>query len=360
MAEDDGSEKPFEATPRKIEEARKRGEMPISQDLVTFGVYAAVLLTIIGLGAWSANRISVSMMPYIAAPDRLAEHIFSANGLAWHLHILGGLAPAIAIWLGIPFLFAVAVAFLQGALVFSGQKLQPKINRISPIKNAKQKYGSDGLFNFLKSFVKLTIYSLVLFAVFQMQVETIVALSALPVSESLQIIQNLCLQFLAVSAAVMFVIAIVDFLWQRAQFMHRQRMSFKEMKDELKESEGDPYTRQARRQKAYDIATNQMLADVPEADVVVVNPEHYAVALKWERAPGTAPVCVAKGVDEIAKRIREVAREHAVPIRRDPPAARSIFVTVDIGAEIPAEQYQAIAAAIRFADAMRLKARQRR
>ncbi len=171
---------------------------------------------------------------------------------------------------------------------------------------------------------------------------------------------DLSIRFLSASAAVIFVIAVVDFSWQRAQFLKRQRMSFKELKDELKDTEGDPYTKQARRQKAYDIATNQMLADVPSADVVVVNPEHFAVALRWDRRKGTAPVCVAKGVDEVAARIRKVATEHAVPIHRDPPTSRALFSTVDIGEEIAVEHYQAIASAIRFADSMREKARRGR
>jgi flagellar biosynthetic protein FlhB len=149
----------------------------------------------------------------------------------------------------------------------------------------------------------------------------------------------------------------MDFLWQRAQFLRRQRMSLKELRDESKETEGDPHTKQMRRQKGYDIAMNQMLSDVPDADVIVVNPEHYAVALTWARSDGTAPVCVAKGVDEIASRIREVAIESGVPIYRDPPTARALFATMEIGDEIPVDHYRAIAAAIRFADAIREKAR---
>ena len=127
--------------------------------------------------------------------------------------------------------------------------------------------------------------------------------------------------------------------------------------DEAKASEGDPHVKQQRRQKGYEIAMNQMLADVPKADVVVVNPTHYAVALKWSRLPGEAPVCVAKGVDEIAAQIREVAMEAGVPIHRDPPTARAIHATVRIGEEIRPEHYQAIAAAIRFAEKMRARMR---
>jgi flagellar biosynthetic protein FlhB len=359
MDEEDGAEKPFEATPRKLEEARKRGEVPISQDLITFGVYAAILTVAVVGGLWSVNRAGMALQVYISAPDRLAEGVFGGGSRFAHGALLAHFSGGVAMWFVLPFLFALGVAFLQGALVFSGQKLQPKLNRISPLKNAKQKYGADGLFNFLKSSVKLAVYSSVLVYVFQKNMEDILAMAALPLDAILALTGRLCFDFLAVSAVAILVISAIDFFWQRAQFMRRQRMSLKELKDELKDTEGDPYAKQARRQRGHDIATNRMLADVPTSDVVVVNPEHYAVALKWTRQKGSAPVCVAKGVDEIAARIREVATEHAVPVHRDPPTARALFAAVEIGEEIPVEHYQAIAAAIRFSDAIRQKARRR-
>lgn len=357
--ENDGSEKPFEATPRKLEEARKRGELPVSQDLVTFGVYLGVLAVAAGFGASSITHAGEALLPFFGVPDILAKTVFEKNGRFSYGSLYAQFGLGISIWFVLPFIAAILVAFLQGALVFAGQKLQPKLNRISPLKNAKQKYGADGLFNFFKSFLKLTIYSLVLALMFRARFSDIMNLPSLPVPEILKMIAELCFRFLAASAIAIFAISIIDYAFQRAQFMRRQRMSLKEMKDEQKETEGDPYTKQARRQKAHDIATNHMLADVPTADVVVVNPEHFAVALKWSRKRGSAPFCVAKGVDEVAARIREVAEVNAVPIYRDPPTARALFATVELGEEIPVEHYQAIAAAIRFSDDIRAKARRR-
>ena len=137
-------------------------------------------------------------------------------------------------------------------------------------------------------------------------------------------------------------------------------MSRKELTDESKESEGDPHIKQQRRQRGYQIATNQMLAEVPKADVIIVNPTHYAVALKWDKTSGGAPVCVAKGVDEIATQIRKLAAEAGVPIHSDPPTARALHATIAIGAEIQSDHYRAVAAAIRFAEAMRVKAKSMR
>lgn len=358
--EEDSGEKPYEATPRKLEEARKRGEVPVSQDLITFSVYLGVLLTALMAGFWFMTRSGSALMPFIDRPEMLAESVFGVGGRHSFGGIFFALFGSVFVWFALPFFLALLTAFAQGALVFAPTKLAPKLSRISPISNAKQKYGREGLFNFIKSFAKLMIYSLVAGFVFYGKLDQIIAMPSLPVAAALDVTAAICFRFLAASALAILVISAADLVWQRAQFFRKQRMSLKEMKDESKETEGDPHTKQARRQKAYDIATNQMIQEVQDADVVVVNPEHYAVALKWERTRGTAPICVAKGVDEVAARIREKANEHGVPIYRDPPTARALHATVDLGEEIPVDHYRAIAAAIRFADAIRAKAKHRR
>lgn len=357
MAEEEESgEKPFEASPRKLEEAKKRGEFPVSQDLVTSSVYLGILGVALSLGAWSATRAGSALLPFIDHPDEISKIVFQTGGRHTLAPLIGAIVVATSAWLLLPLIMALLAAFVQGTLVFAPTKLQPKLSRISPISNAKQKFGPDGLFNFFKSFVKLAVFSTVLGFVFSARIDDILIMPQLPVLAAMALTAELAFKFLVAAATAVIAISLIDVVWQRSQFLRRQRMSLKEVKDESKETEGDPHTKQARRQKAYDIATNQMLSDVPSADVVVVNPEHYAVALKWSRKSGTAPKCVAKGVDEIARRIREKANEHSVPIFRDAPTARALFSAVELGEEIPAEHYRAIAAAIRFADAMRQKA----
>lgn len=357
--EDDAGDKPFEASARKLEQARRRGDFPISQDLITSAVYLGVLLVVTTFGLYTITELGGAMSVLLERPDGLATQVFDAGGR----QALNGLALAVSvfglIWLGLPSLMALFGAIAQQALVFAPEKLKPKLNRISPVSNAKQKYGADGLFNFAKSFVKLCVYSVVLTVIGLSRLDDILASPAMPLAAGLALLAELATQFLFWAFVVMLSISLVDYLWQRSQFLRKQRMSLKELRDETKETEGDPYTKQARRQRGYEIATTRMLADVPGADVIVVNPEHYAVALTWQRNSGTAPVCVAKGVDEIAARIREVAMEHAVPIYRDAATARALFATMKIGEEIPVEFYPAIAAAIRFADKVREKARGR-
>jgi len=254
-------------------------------------------------------------------------------------------------------LLALLVVLAQRGLVFAPTKLAPQLSRISLIKGVANKFGREGLFEFAKSFVKLSIYSAVLGVFLVLQAEAILGtLYFTPAIATAELLQ-LSLLLLSVVLVIALVIGLIDLVWQRAEHLRKNRMSRKELTDEMKESEGDPVMKQQRRQKAVSLAMNQMLADVPDADVVIVNPTHYAVALKWDKASGRAPVCVAKGVDAVADRIRALASEAGVPIRSDPPTARALHATLAVGEEIRSEQYRAVAAAIRFAEGLRKRAR---
>jgi flagellar biosynthetic protein FlhB len=205
--------------------------------------------------------------------------------------------------------------------------------------------------------VKLCVISAVLAIFLSREAEAILGLMHLSPGMITAELSRLLTGFLMVVLAVSLSIAAIDYVWQYFEHIRKNRMSHKELRDEAKESEGDPHLKGERRRRGMDIATNRMLADVPKADVVIVNPTHYAVALKWSRKKGAAPTCVAKGVDEVAARIREAAAEAGVPVHRDPPTARALHATVEIGREIGADHYKAVAAAIRFAERMRARAR---
>jgi flagellar biosynthetic protein FlhB len=227
------------------------------------------------------------------------------------------------------------------------------------VENAKNKYGRRGLFEFLKSFVKLTVYSVLLALFLRGQLDQITGVAMGSPAQAVLVMTGLMARFLFIVVLIALVIGGIDAAWQRAEHLRKNRMTLKEVRDEMKEAEGDPHLKQHRRMRAQELAMNQMMADVPGADVVIVNPTHYAVALAWDREPGSAPVCVAKGRDQVAARIRETARQAGVPVHADPPTARALFATVEIGAQIAPEHYRPVAAAIRFAEAMRRKARQR-
>ncbi|MEM9708770.1 MAG: flagellar type III secretion system protein FlhB [Pseudomonadota bacterium] len=354
---DDDSDKNHEPTQKKLDDARKRGEVPMSQDLTTTGAYAGLVICAGTLGASLLTGVGEDLAGLLAQADTLSARVFRNSPEAPIGAFLGAVLKSSVPWLLFPVLGVLIAVVAQQAFTMSAKKIQPKLSRISPLENAKQKFGRNGLFNFTKSFVKLTIFSAILGYAIYRDLPTILSSAATSVAGHIHLLMALGFDFLAVVLVVSFGFGFIDFLWQRAEHIRKNRMSHKELQDETKDSEGDPHLKQRRRQKAYDIATNQMISDVPQADVVIVNPTHYAVALKWDRGSGRAPICIAKGVDEVAGRIREAAAAHAVPLRRDPPTARALFATLDIGDEVLPEHYRPVAAAIRFAEAVRKRAR---
>ena len=355
--QEDESEKPHEPTQKRLDDARKKGEVPRSTDITTAAVYAGLLLATLTFGGASISALGTTGSQLLGQADRLAPLLVGPGFATLSGGLIAQVAIATAPWFAVPALAAVLSLLAQRAVTFAPEKLQMKASRISPVSNAKNKYGRGGLFEFFKSFLKLAVISVLLFAYLDHRLPDMLSAIALDPGQVGLLLGQLCLDFLAIVAVIMAAIAAVDYLWQRAEHMRKNRMSHKELKDEAKESEGDPHIRQFRRQKAIEIASAQMMGDVPKADVIIVNPQHYAVALKWDRLSPGAPVCVAKGVDEIAARIRKAAQEAGVPIHRDPPTARALHATVDLGREILPEHYAPVAAAIRFAEAMRRKAR---
>jgi len=356
---DDAGDKSFEPTNKKLEDARKKGDVARSTDLNTTAMYLGFILAALAFGRDSFELIALSLSSLIGRAGDISVIFFEGRGGPLLLPVVIDLISALSPFVLIPMCLVLASILAQRSFVVAGDKIAPKISRISLLENAKNKFGSHGLFEFAKSAVKLGIISWVLFAYLSARFEEIISGILMPAKLSIVKMTQYSVEFLSIVFVIALVIGAVDYLWQVAEHKKKQMMSHKELRDEAKETEGDPYLKQARRSKAEEIAMNRMLSDVPHADVVIVNPTHYAVALKWARASGTAPECVAKGVDEIALRIRSIAKENRVPIHSDPPTARMLFASLSIGDEIAPEHYQAVAAAIRFSDAMREKAKGR-
>ncbi|MDJ1008268.1 MAG: flagellar type III secretion system protein FlhB [Paracoccaceae bacterium] len=352
-------DKQHEPTQKRLDDARKRGQVPLSQDLTTTGAYGGLILVAAAFGATTLAHGGEVLALMLERPGALAEEIFAgpATRPVGEM-ILAALTPALP-WLALPFAAVLLSVIAQQGLAISGEKIAPKLSRISPLSNAGQKFGRDGIFNFAKSFAKLSIFGALLGIVVIGDLDAILGSLSMSPAGVTELMLRLALRFLAVVFVISLVLGLGDFLWQRAEHIRKNRMSHKELRDESKESEGDPYLKGRRRQRGYEIATNQMLGEVKRADVVIVNPTHYAVALTWDRGGGRAPVCVAKGTDEIAARIREAAAEHGVPVHRDPPTARALHGTLKIGEEVRPDHYRPVAAAIRFADALRKEQRRR-
>ncbi|MFN4172073.1 MAG: flagellar biosynthesis protein FlhB [Pseudorhodobacter sp.] len=353
--EENSSEKEHEPSQKRLDDARLKGEIPRSTDLTTAASYAGLLLAGLAFGPAILMATGNAAMMFLDQPDQMAGRFLGGGGgLAGG--ILGTIGLAIAPLFLLPALATLLTLLAQRALVFAPQKLAPKLNRVSPIAGAKNKFGAKGLFEFAKSLCKLLVTSALLWLFLMGRAGEILMALHLSPGGSTAMMMRLILDFLVLVLCLSLVIGAIDLLWQRADHLRRHRMSRKEVMDEQKSSEGDPHLKARRRQKGQDIATNRMLVDVAGADVVIVNPTHYAVALKWDRTSRRAPVCVAKGVNEIAARIRERASLAGVPVHSDPPTARALHATLEIGAEIHPDHYRAVAAAIRFAERMRKRA----
>lgn len=357
--QDSEQDKPHEPTPQKLAEARKRGDVPRSTEISAAAAYLGLTVALVAFGAAATLHAGAALASLFGRADALAPAALGPGGAG----LLGALmletALAVSPLFLLPFLFALVSLIAQGAFVFAPEKLMPKLNRVSPIATARNKFGATGLAEFAKSVVKMCAVGAVLVIYLRGEIEAMLALVSFDAAALPEEIQATLVALLTRVSVIAVVIAAIDLFWQRYNHARKLRMSHQELRDEAKHSEGDPHIKASRRRRAEEIATNRMLHEVPTADVVIVNPSHYAVALKWSRLPGTAPVCVAKGVDEVAARIREAAVAAGVPLHRDPPTARALHAMVEVGREVEPEHYAAVAAAIRFAEQMRAAARRR-
>ncbi len=360
MAEGESDDdKQFEASQKKLDDARKKGEIPQSVDLVTSAAYLGFIAVGVIFGGRSLLQMGTVLQELLAKSDSLSTEWFSGGGTVLGGETMQAVGSALMPWFLLPAIAAMVVIVATRSLVFAPSKIEPKLSKISMISNAKNKYGRKGLFEFGKSFFKLTVYSIVLGVYLVKKIPVIMSTMSLSPGMVTVMLLELCMGFLLIVLVISLTVGGVDYLFQYSEHLRKHRMSRKELTDESKEQEGDPHAKQKRRQRGQEIALNQMLGDVPTADVIVVNPTHYAVALKWDKSRGGAPICVAKGVDDVAAKIREIANENAIPIHRDPPTARALYAVVDIGTEVWPEHYKAVAASIRFAEAMRAKMKTR-
>ncbi len=357
--EESGGEKSFDPTPQRLAEARKKGDIAKSNDVTVAATYLGLLAAALSVGGFALDRAASTLMIFVSQPDRLEGLVLGPGGGRLLGGILGESLIALAPIFLVPIGAVLVSLFAQQAIVFAGDKLKPKYSRISILSNAKQKFGPTGLVEFAKTVVKLTAVGTTLFLYLSGDLNRMIGAAQAEAKVLGSLMMESFVVLLSITAVIAVAIGGVDIVWQRFDHARKLKMSFQEMREEAKQSEGDPHMKAQRRSRAEAIATNRMLLDVPKADVVIVNPTHYAVALKWSRARGSAPVCVAKGVGEVALSIRAIAAKAEVPVHSDPPTARALHATTEIGREIAPEHYRGVAAAIRFADRMRQAAKAR-
>lgn len=346
MAESEGqdTEKSEDPTAKRLEDAIKRGEVAKSQEVNTWFLLLGATIAFFMLGGQSANKLA------IAFRDILGNlHVATDSGLVMRailrmcMQVLVAVGPILAILV----LAAAAGNMVQHRLLWTTEPLAPKLSRISLIAGAKRIFSKQALVQFAKGLLKLAIVGSVIYVIGSSEVERMGLLINGELALSVDVAFTLALKIMAAVTAIMAFVAAADYFWQRHSWYERLRMSVREVREEFKEQEGDPTIKAKLRQIRQSRSRKRMMAEVPDATVVVMNPTHFAVALKYEQGMG-APICVAKGQDNIALKIREIAYRHAVPVVQNPPLARALFKSVELDQEIPVEHYKAVAELIGY------------
>lgn len=346
MAEESGQEKTEDPTPKRIREAREKGDVPRSKELATTLVLMTAVASVFIFGAQLADKL-LGIVESNFVLDR--QSVFDPNKMLAHFE-----ASSWDALLGVAGVFsAILVAALIGPIAlggwnFSSKSLAPKGSRISPLAGIKRMFSVKALVELFKAIAKFSLvggFAILILWNLRSEILALGTFEARPaIKEALDIVVWV---FMALSA-VLILIAVVDVPYQLYEYTEKMKMTLQEVKDELKNTEGKPEVKGRIRQLQREIAQRQMMKSVPEADVVITNPTHYAVALKYDGEGRGAPILVAKGVDFLAFKIREVAEEHDVPILSAPPLARAIYNFTELEDEIPSGLYMAVAQVLAY------------
>ncbi len=330
---ENNEERTEQATPRRRQKAREQGQIARSKDLVSFSAAGGLLMIIYFAGRNFIENISNLSGKLLGLQyGRDPFTVFRAASTESVIMLLP--------FLGAAFFFAIAGGIAQGGIVLKPLKL--KLEAVNPVKGLQRIFSMNGLMDFLKNLLKFSIGAYLFYYVIKKDLQVLPALAGLGVNDIAQTAGNLLFKAVLYGFFCFFVIAIIDFLMQKWQFERSLRMSVKELKEEQKETEGDPLLKARIKSIQRDMARRRMMQEVPKATVVITNPTHLAVALVYEDKKMEAPKVIAKGAGFMAQRIREIASENKIPVVEDKPLARALF-KLDIGSYIPQELYKAVA-----------------
>ncbi|WP_119168052.1 flagellar biosynthesis protein FlhB [Algihabitans albus] len=353
---EDDSQKTEDPTPKRLRESREKGEVAKSQELGHWFMILAFASIAGVFGPWLAESISQSLVVVVERPHLIDLSEDGSRQIVIDILVNLGLAllPVVLVVL----VAALGGSVLQTGLLFSVESLKPKLSKISLIEGFKRQFSSRSLMEFAKGILKISLVAGVVVMAIWPKRDRLNELAQMEMKVLLEVLQETALIVLIAVLAMMTVIAAIDFTFQRYQHIKKLRMTRQEVKDEFKQTEGDPMVKARLRQIRQERARGRMMAAVPTADVVITNPTHYAIALKYEMEAMTAPKVVAKGIDHLALRIREVAEENDIPLVENRPLARALHDSVDLDQEVPPEHYKAVAQVIGYV--MRLKGKGRR
>ncbi|MEI6806349.1 MAG: type III secretion system export apparatus subunit SctU [Myxococcaceae bacterium] len=350
MAEESG-EKTEDATPQKLRKAREKGQVSKSQDLVSASIFLGCLASLAAALGWMAQKMTTLVLESIEAIhsphlEKSVESILREGLWTWMLVSLPLIATA--------FIVALATNYFQVGFLLTFDPLIPKLSKINPISGIKQLFSVKRLVEVLKQIVKFTMVSMVVYYAFKEALPNLVNLQRLDLYVALEvvrvIIKDICLRV----AVLFMIIAIADFFWQRHTFNKSMKMTKNEIKQEYKESEGDPQLKSERKHLAQELIMHGSQQAVKKADAVITNPTHIAVAIRYQAQEDSAPIVVAKGMDKNAEVIKKIAQQYKVPILQNIPLAQALH-KLDLEEEVPEELYEAVAEVLNFVYEMRKK-----
>ena len=351
MADEDQSNKTEEASPRKLQQAREKGDVPSSREVGNLmSVMSLFLVAIFFLPQLGPMLVGILRRIFENAGQvRIGEDVQGIHDLGEVTSSLSmGLATVLAPVAVTMILAALAAVFVQGEVVVAAERIRPKLSKINPLEGFKRLFSLDNFVEFLKSVAKVLVVGSISIYVGQLAVRTIWQSEDIAPEALLPYIGTYASTLLITVVILLIVVALADVLWKRFQWLKKQRMSIQDLRDEHKDMEGDPHIRAKRAEQRRRRAQQRITTTVPTATVVLTNPTHFAVALRYENGVDQAPVCVAKGADLMAAQIRKVAREHEVPVVENKPLARALHDVAEIDAEIPFEHWQAVAEIIGY------------
>lgn len=344
MAED--SDKTEEPTEHKLQEARKKGQIFKSQDVISTLMLVTTCAIVAFLGSWMVLQISgfaktiYGMVPYQDAFKNNAFRNILYMTLLFGMILLPLMAAA--------FIMAIVSNLAQIKFIFSAEPLNPKLSKINPIEGFKRIFSMKSLMELFKQLAKLIIVSLVCYSIVKKEIVNFKDFTLMDINMTLYFLKKISVKIVSYVLIAMTAIAAIDYLFQRQQFMKQMRMSIQELKDEYKDTEGNPQVKSKIRQLMRQNAMGRMMEEVPDASAVITNPTHLAVAIKYEPGVTKAPVVVAKGERLVAVQIKTIAQDNDVPIIENVELARVLFSACEIGQSIPVELYKAVAEVLAF------------
>ncbi|WP_024866511.1 flagellar biosynthesis protein FlhB [Butyrivibrio sp. FCS014] len=353
FAEDaNGAEKSEEPTSKKLDDARKEGQVAKSQEVATaFSLMALFLILRIGYGFMGTNFQNLFSRIYNNIPNvaRTYEGYIPVELLRSLLtNAIFTMFIISAPFFIIAFIIAFVSDLVQVGFKPTSKPLQPKLSKLNPISGMKKIFSTRKLFELGKSILKLVIMGAVIYSFFTGRTESLFLLYDIPLKQAIGLMGSLIIDLGIRLAAAYIVIAAIDLIYQRRKFHKDMMMTKQEVKDEYKNSEGDPAVKGAQKRRMMEASRRRMMQQLPEADVVITNPTHFAVAIKYDADENDAPIVVAKGADYLAQKIKEVARENNVEIVENKPLARMLYTNVEVGELVPPELYKAVAEVLAY------------